>query len=41
MGVIRKTKANLDICHQKRVRANRICRGKKKEWIEGKSEEIN
>jgi hypothetical protein len=39
--LIRKTRANLDIYHQKRLRANRICRGKKKEWLEGKIKEIN
>ena len=31
----------MDIYEQKRTRANRICRRKKKEWIEGKIKEIN
>jgi len=39
--LIRKTRTNLDIYHQKRTKANRICRRKKKEWIEGKTKEIN
>ena len=39
--LIRKTRTNLDINHQKRIKANRICRRKKKEWIEGKIKEIN
>ena len=39
--LIRKTRTNLDIYHQKRTKANRICRRKKKEWIEGKIKEIN
>ena len=39
--LIRKTRTNLDIYHQKRTKTNRICRRKKKEWIEGKIKEIN
>ena len=31
----------MDVCRQKRTKANRICRRKKKEWIEGKIREIN
>ena len=30
--LIRKTRTNLDVYQQKRIKANRICR-KKKEWI--------
>jgi len=39
--LIRKTGTNLDIYHQKRTKANRICRRKKKEWIEKKIKELN
>ena len=39
--LIRKTRANLDIYQQKRIKPNRICRRKKKEWIERKLKEIN
>jgi hypothetical protein len=39
--LIRKTKTHLDIYHQKRTKANRICRRKKKEWIERKIKEFN
>ena len=39
--LIRKTRTNLDIYHQKRIKANRICRRKKKEWIERKIKELN
>ena len=39
--LIRKTRTNLDIYHQKRTQANRICRRKKKEWIEGKIKQLN
>jgi len=39
--LIRKTRTNLDIYHQERTKANRLCRRKKKEWIEGKIKEIN
>ena len=31
----------LDIYQQKRTKANRICRRKKKEWVERKIKEIN
>ena len=31
----------MDIYHQKRTKANRICRRKKKEWIEKKIKELN
>ena len=37
----RKTRANLDLYHQKRTQANRICRKKKKEWLEGKIKQVN
>jgi len=40
-GPIRKTRINLDTYQQKRTKANRICRRKKKEWIERKIKEIN
>jgi signal recognition particle subunit SEC65 len=33
---LRKTRTNLEIYQQTRTNANRICRRKKKEWIEGK-----
>ena len=40
--LIRKTRTNLDIHHQKRTKANIICRRKKKkECIEGKIKDIN
>jgi len=39
--LIRKTRTDLNIYHQKRIKTNRICRRKKKEWIEGKIKEIN
>jgi endonuclease/exonuclease/phosphatase family metal-dependent hydrolase len=39
--LIRKTRANTDIYHQKRIQANRICRRKKKEWIEGEIKLLN
>jgi len=35
--LIRKTKTNLDIYQQKRIKANIICRRKKKEWIKKKN----
>ena len=31
----------MDIYHQKRTKTNRICRKKKKEWIERKIKELN
>ena len=31
----------MDIYQQKRIKANRICRRKKKEWIERKIKELN
>ena len=34
--LIRKTRTNLESYHQKRTQANRICRRKKKEWMEEK-----
>jgi len=34
--LIRKTRTNLDIYQQKRTKVNRICRRKKKEWLERK-----
>jgi hypothetical protein len=37
----KKTRTNLEIYQQKRTNANRICRRKKKEWIEGKIKELN
>ena len=39
--LIRRTRTNLDIYQQKRVKANRLCRRKKKEWIERKIKELN
>ena len=39
--LIRKTRASLDIYQQKRIKSNRICRRKKKEWLERKLKEIN
>ena len=39
--LIRKARTNLDIYQQKRIKANRTCRRKKKEWIERKIKEIN
>ena len=39
--LIRKTRTNLNIYQQKRIKANRICRRKKKEWIERKIKELN
>ena len=30
----------MDVCRQKRTKANRICRRKKKDWTEGKIKEI-
>jgi hypothetical protein len=33
---IRKTGTNFDSYGQKRIKTNRICRRKKKEWIERK-----
>jgi hypothetical protein len=33
---IRKTRKNLEIYQQKRIKANRICRRKKREWIDRK-----
>ena len=36
-----KTRTNLDIYHQKRTKANRICRRMKKEGIERKIKELN
>jgi len=36
-----KTRRNLDIYHQKRTKANRICRRNKKEGIERKIKELN
>ena len=39
--LIRKTRTNLDIYHQNRTKANRICRRKKKEWLERKIKELN
>jgi len=33
---IRKTGTNFDSYGQKRIKTNRICRSKKKEWIERK-----
>jgi hypothetical protein len=39
--LIRKTRTNLDIYKQKRTQANRICRRKKKEWIEEKIKQLN
>jgi hypothetical protein len=39
--LIRKTRANLDIYQQKRIKANRTCGRKKKEWLERKIKEIN
>jgi hypothetical protein len=39
--LIRKTRSNLDIYRQKRIKANRTCRRKKKEWLERKIKEIN
>ena len=39
--LIRKTRTNLDIDHQKRTKANRICRRKKKGWTERKIKELN
>jgi hypothetical protein len=40
-SLIRKTRTNLDIYHQKIIKANRICKRKKKEWIERKIKELN
>jgi len=39
--LIRKPRINLDIYQQKRIKANRICRRKKTEWIERKIKELN
>ena len=39
--LIRKTRTNLDIYQQKRIKVNRICRRKKNEWIERKIKELN
>jgi hypothetical protein len=39
--LIRKTRTNLYIYQQKRIKANRICRRKKKKWIERKIKELN
>jgi hypothetical protein len=39
--LIRRTRANLDNYQQKRTKANRICRRKKKEWLDNKIKEIN
>jgi hypothetical protein len=39
--LIRKTRTYLDIYHQKRTQAKKICRRKKKEWIEGKIKQLN
>jgi len=39
--LITKTRKNLDIYHQKRTKANRICRRKKEEWTEMKIKELN
>jgi hypothetical protein len=39
--LIRRTRANLDNYSQKRTKANRICRRKKKEWLDNKIKEIN
>jgi hypothetical protein len=38
---MRKTRTNLDIYQQKRIKANRICRRKKEEWIERNIKELN
>jgi len=37
----RKTRINLDNYQQKRIKANTICRRKKKEWIQRRIKEIN
>ena len=39
--LIRKTRTNLQIYQQKRIKANRTCRRKKKEGIERKIKEVN
>jgi hypothetical protein len=39
--LIRRTRANLDNYQQKRTKANRICRRKKKEWLDNNIKEIN
>ena len=39
--LIRKTRTNLDIYQQKRIKANTICRRKKKEWAGRKIKELN
>ena len=39
--LIRKTRTNLESYHQKRAQANRICRRKKKEWIEEKIKQLS
>jgi len=39
--LMRKTRTNLDIYHQNKTKANRICRRKKKKWIERKIKELN
>jgi len=39
--LITKTRKNLEIYHQKRTKANGICRRKKEEWIERKIKELN
>ncbi len=41
LRITKKTRTYLDIYHQKRLKANRTCRRKKKEWLEGKIKEIN
>ena len=39
--IMRETRTNLNIYQQKRIKANRNCRRKKKEWIERKIIELN